>query len=337
MSALRRDLIERRLWPLVALLLVAVVAVPLLLLKHAPANGARAQVPPIVVLPVQPPSRGAAADAPATLRGRLALNPFASGMPKLTANPGVPLRSAATSSTAGTQATLVTPTPAAVTPSAAASSSQSTVATSTPATGSASSQGTSSVASSTTASSNPPPTTQVISQPSARSWTIYAVDLRVGKYKQAPVRRDLARLTLLPSPNQPELMFMGTMAGGRQAVFALGAGVQHSGAGECRPQRRQCSAILLRAGQTELITVPNAGGGQWQLLLQLVNVRSRVTRSQSEALAAYKRQSAAGRCDLDLAKPMTYSQSEGTVSAGAGTSCRRQPAALPFPSAAQSL
>jgi hypothetical protein len=258
-------------------------------------------------------------------------------MPKLTAKPAVALRSPATSSTASTQATLVTPTPAAATPAAAASSAQSTVATSTPATGSASSPSTGSAATSTTASSNPPPSTPVISQPSARSWTIYAVDLRVGKDTQAPVRRDLARLTLLPSPKLPELMFMGTLAGGRQAVFALGAGVQHSGPGECRPQRRQCSAILLRAGQTELITVQDVGGGQWQLLLRLVHVRSRVTQSQSEALAAYKRQSAAGQCDLDLAKPMSYSQSEGTVSAGAGTSCRNQPAAVPFPSAAHSL
>jgi hypothetical protein len=128
-------------------------------------------------------------------------------------------------------------------------------------------------------------------------------------------------------------MFMGVMAGGRQAVFALGAGVRHKGSGDCRPRRQVCSAILLRAGQTEVITVLSADGGQRQLILRLVHVRSSVTRSQSEARAAYARYSAAGQCDLDLAKPMSYTYSNGTLAAAAAGSCRHQPAAVPFPSA----
>jgi hypothetical protein len=128
-------------------------------------------------------------------------------------------------------------------------------------------------------------------------------------------------------------MFMGVMSGGGQAVFALATGVQHEGSGDCRPRRQVCSAILLRAGQTEVITVPTAGGGQRQLILRLVHVRSSVTQSQSTARAAYERYSAAGQCDLDLARPMSYTFSNGTLSAAAAGSCRHQPAAVPFPSA----
>jgi hypothetical protein len=327
MSSLRRDLFERRLWPLVAVLLAAVVAVPLLLLKHAPASNARVLAPPNVVVPGLPAASRAAVKAAPTLPGAVPRNPFASGMPKLTAKPAAAL--ASTSSPAGTQATLVTPSPA-------ASSTQSPATTSTPTTGSGSPQGTSSATTPTTpttTSGAATTTTHVASQASTQTWTIYAADLRYGKNTKATVLSDLARLTLLPSPKQPELMFMGVVAGGKQAVFALAAGVQHKGPGLCRPRRQQCSAILLRAGQTEQITVATPIGGQRRTILRLVRVRSRVTRSRSVALAAYKRQSAAGRCDLYLAEPMSYSQSEGTLSAVTGGSCRHQPAAVPFPSA----
>jgi len=185
-------------------------------------------------------------------------------------------------------------------------------------------------------SSDAPPAHLASSRPSRRSWTIYGVDVRVGADTEAPLRRDLARLTPLPSAKQPELMFMGVMAGGRQAVFVLAAGLQHSGPGVCRPRRQVCSAILLRAGQTERFTISGSDGHQQLLFLDLVHVRSRVTHSRSAALYAYNRHSAAGQCELDLADPMSYSESRGTLSAVSGMSCRHQSAAVPFPFAVTS-
>jgi len=147
----------------------------------------------------------------------------------------------------------------------------------------------------------------------------------------------MPRLALLPSAKQPELMFMGVLAGGQKAVFALAAGVQHQGPGECRPHKQMCSAILLSAGQTERLTFPSAASGQQQqLILRLVGVRSSVTHSPSAALAAYERHSAAGLCDLDLTQPMSYNQSKGTLSGVAGASCKDQREAIPFPFAATS-
>jgi len=128
-------------------------------------------------------------------------------------------------------------------------------------------------------------------------------------------------------------MFVGVMAGGAKAVFALGAGVLHRGQGECRPQRQVCSAIVLSAGQTEQISFPTANGGLKHLILRLVALRNSITHSHATALAAYERRSAAGLCDLALAAPMSYSQSDGTVSGTAGTACKGQPAPIPFPSA----
>jgi hypothetical protein len=159
---------------------------------------------------------------------------------------------------------------------------------------------------------------------------VYAVDVRVGTGSFAPLDSDIARLTPLPSVAEPKAMFMGVMADGNGAVFALGAGVQHSGPGVCRPDPKRCAAIVLRIGQTEQI-IAAAAGGPRQFNLSLVGIASRVTHSSDDALAAFRRHSAAGLCELDLANPVTYSQGAGTVSAVADTACKDQPAAVPFP------
>jgi hypothetical protein len=159
---------------------------------------------------------------------------------------------------------------------------------------------------------------------------VYAVDMRVGTGSFSPLASDVPRLTPLPSVAEPKAMFMGVMAGGKEAVFALGAGVQHSGPGVCRPDRKRCAAIVLSVGQTEQIIAPAAGGPR-QLDISLVRIASHVTHSRDEALAAFQRHSAAGLCELSLADPVTYSQGAGTVSPVNGTTCKDQPAAVPFP------
>lgn len=163
-----------------------------------------------------------------------------------------------------------------------------------------------------------------------QAWTVYGVDLRVGTGSFATLRSGVVRLTPLPSIAQPKAMFMGVMAGGTEAVFALGAGVQHTGAGVCRPDRKRCAAIVLRVGQSEKIVAPVAGGPR-EFTISLVSIARRVTHSRHDALAAFQRYSAAGLCELDLGDPVTYSQRAGTVSAVAATTCKDQPAAVPFP------
>jgi hypothetical protein len=159
---------------------------------------------------------------------------------------------------------------------------------------------------------------------------VYAVDIRVGTGSFAPLTSDVARLTPLPSVVEPKAMFMGVLSGGDGAVFALGAGVQHAGPGVCRPDRLRCAAIVLHVGQTEQL-ITQAAGGPRELDLSLVNIASRVTHSQDDALAAFHRHSAAGLCELDLSDPVSYSQGAGTVSAVTAAACKDQPTAVPFP------
>jgi hypothetical protein len=333
MKSLRRDLLERRLWLVVALFVVAIVAVPFVMHKTASAD--------VTSLPPAPPAVTAGVTDRTSSTARyhalevsIPRDPFASGMPKLSAKPEAKAQasSAASSTVSTTAATTAPASPAMVSPSPAASNSGSGSDSTSSSSGSSSAGSTATVTTTTTVTT---PTTTTSNQwaisAADPSWTIYSLALRFGTSSDAPLRSDLARLTPLPSVAQPAVMFMGVMAGGRQAVFAFGAGVQHAGPGVCRPDRKHCAAIVLQAGQTEQIIVPTANGGHQQLLLGLVSISSRVTHSRAQALAAYDRHSDAGLCELDLADPVTFSQSDGTLSAVATAACRKQPTAVPFP------
>ena len=318
MSSLRRDLFERRLWPVIALLLVAVVAVPLMLRKNARADVAAVPPAPPLAGAVPPASRTILPASVRALRISMPRDPFASGMPKLNTKPESKATTAGSvpaATTTGTSPT--TSTPSMVSPSPT-----------TPSTGSSPTPSTTPTTAATTTTTTTTPGASL--GPTTRSWTVYSVSLRVGTGRFAPLRSDVARLTPLPSVTQPKAMFMGVMADGRHVVFALGAGVQHAGPGVCRPDRARCAAIVLRVGQTEQIIAPAAGGVR-QLNISVVHIASLVTHSRDEALAALQRHSAAGLCELNLGAPVAYSQEAGTVSPVSAAACRHRPRAVPFP------
>jgi hypothetical protein len=156
--------------------------------------------------------------------------------------------------------------------------------------------------------------------------------VRYGKNVSVRLRSNPARLTAFPSAADPEVMFLGIMTGGKQAVFALRAGLGHTGPGLCRPDRSRCSAILLQPGQTENLTIPVAGAAPQHVILRLVRINHRVTHSRKLALAAYERYSAAGLCDLALADPVLYNLGTGTVTGVPKAVCQHQTKSVPFTS-----
>lgn len=345
MTALRRDLIERKLWLLVALLVAAIAAVPLLLTSGGSTTTAHVPLPPPVVPTSTQPASHAKAVPVKDHVSSSARNPFggASTTTSTTASAS-PARPAA-SSTASTATASAPPVASASAPSAsstpAAMVSPTPTSTSTPSNSGASSATHttthSTTSSSESGSSQPVSTTATVSPKilaKVQSWTTYSVWVRAGKDSSAPVREDLARLTPLPSAALPQAMFMGVMAGGNQAVFALREGVGHSGPGICRPGRAQCSVILLKPGQTEKLTVPGNGGKTWQFILRVVHIASRVTHSEKVARTTFERHSAAGLCDLAMADPLGYNMTNGTLLTIASTVCAGQKNRVPFPSAA---
>jgi hypothetical protein len=331
MSSLRRDLLDRKLWIIVAALLASVVAVPVLLLKSASATNVPALPGPPAAntATTETTSQTSTTKQPSTapakvILAKIARDPFAASVPKLSAKPSSSTPASGSSSGASTSSSEIT-----------SSSGSSTVAmvSPTPATGTSTGGGSSSI--SPTAGTTPtstiastPPSTQTANP--VQSWTIYSVSIRFSRDGKAPVHNNIPRLAALPSAGNPQVMFFGVMSGGRQAVFGLSAGVAHLGPGLCRPSRTSCSAIVLAPGDSEEVSWPTATGGVAEAMLQMVKITSTVTHSRAAALKAYKRVSTSGVCDLSLASPVQYDPDTGTVQNFPKDACSGQAASAPF-------
>ena len=331
MSSLRRDLVERKLWMVVATLVVAVVAVPVFLLKGASADTtATVPAPPAATATSSETSTTPSSDSEPVkvVLARIARDPFASGVPKLKPKPSSASSSSSSASkTSTTSSSTTTPSSAGSTEPVSMVSPSPATTTSSPSTSSAASSAAEGAPTSTIASVSP--TSQHV-RPAPQSWTTYSVSVRYGNNRSVPVKNDVARLTPLPGIVAPEAMFMGVMTDGKSAVFALHAGVGHTGPGLCRPDHARCSAIVLKAGQTEHLSILAANGQHQDVILQVVKISSSITHSRTVALSAYHRVSAAGQCELDLANPVSYDPVTGTISSVAKAACQEHPNAVPF-------
>jgi hypothetical protein len=115
----------------------------------------------------------------------------------------------------------------------------------------------------------------------------YRVDLRFGQDGDLERRNDVARLSPLPSAEDPFFVFMGVLADGETALFLVSSDAEATGDGTCKPSPENCERIEMQAGQTEFFDVTTPDGATVQYQLDLVRV-SRV-RSSSPAVAANAR------------------------------------------------
>ena len=276
LQQLRTDLVDRRMWPVVALLVLALVAVPHALNRSpaAPAGAAPVTRSPAARGPGAParPGGDRRVEAAGPMR-----DPFAAG-----AQPEAARRVATTRRPA---ARPTAPSPA---PSPSAGTPQSSPATPEP-----------SVSAPATAARRTPggPPARA-SHGAAPVHRLRRVDLRFGTAIVPPLRRDIVRLTALPSGRTPAVVFLGVTADGRRAVFSLLAGTTVSGDGRCVPRVRACAQLLLAAGQGEVV---QAGGVPYRLAV--LRIRTETTRSAARARAFARRVSPKGSCVLALQQP----------------------------------
>jgi len=165
------------------------------------------------------------------------------------------------------------------------------------------------------------------------------VDLRVGAAGHPVAHRDVARLTPLPSERSPQVMYLGVTAHGREAVFALGAGVEvralsgtRSKGARCEPSRVDCAMVVIPAGRSIGLSYVSATGAVHTLVLRLSRIGSLVTRSASQVNAARHHVSAVGLCDLKLGDPIGFfDPSDANVTIVSTRACRRRKLAVAFP------
>jgi hypothetical protein len=262
-----RDLREKRLWPVAAALLVALIGIPAFLSTTA------ASTPAPSIPPSQAPTNGVAVpvvsvdNAPthSKLTGR-ARDPFAQQTSAASSKPGT----ASTTITSGSGTGSSTTTSTGTTPPTTTTPSTTTT---------------------TTTTSNPTPAPKLPTGLSDRE--SYDVALSItnpsGGVDAIPA---LERLSVLPARNDPLLVELGVLKGGKRVLFAVQPGTVVRGSGQCLPGPIDCEIVSMAPNHTE--TVEGAGATS-VMRFAVVGITAQQHGSSAAATRLRKRESAAGR------------------------------------------
>jgi hypothetical protein len=288
MNAVRnaiRDLVDRRLWPVAVLLVVAVAAVPVLLGSSEDAVTTAANPPQGIANPATAaPDAGqdsevtlvTPAGTPGTRKGRVR-NPFV--------QPARKADEAASGESAGESAGAGTGLPAgdgttSITGGADTSTGTGGAGGARPSPGTTGGGG--SGGSGDTKSDEDP--------------GVYRIDLRFGETSGKPkVLRDVARLAPLPSADNPFFVFLGVLEDGETLVFLLSSDVKAEGDGKCRPSKASCQTIELQAGDTQFFDFAQEDGTVIQFQMDVLEVDRRDAKTATAAAASYARKSQVGQ------------------------------------------
>jgi hypothetical protein len=293
---------DKRLWPVVVALLVAIVAVPLFLSKSSAST-------PVAQLPRVGPAAPPAASLPAVssqtgpVRSRLKghpRSPFAqqsSGKTPTTASAtAVQASTAATGS--GSSGTGAATTPTTSNPATSTPTSTTPATTPTPIT--------------PTAKPKPAPTALTATQS-------YRVVLAITNSSGGLNTIDpLERLSALPSDQQPLMVELGVLKGGKRVLFLVQRGTVLSGPGRCTPGPIDCEILSLAVDQTEALSMQSATGVVAVALFAVTAIKADEHPSDAAADKARRTESAAGRALLNTSalsalSLFRYDPSLGTV------------------------
>ncbi|HEV2770439.1 MAG TPA: hypothetical protein VGV40_09680 [Solirubrobacteraceae bacterium] len=284
MNALRsiaRDLIDKRLWPVAALLTVGIVAALGLALTagggdDAPTAAATGAVPGRAGSAVTMAEESQLGD-----RGRLSgegTDPFRRSAPQSPDSAVVPLPGG-TPLPAGPADGLPDGLPDGM-PSAGAPSPQEG--------GSTGSAGTAGAG--RTAGSPEPPVRR-----RGPVYTFYEVDVRMALAgRRASLRGDVPRLTPLPSSRNPLVLFFGVFNEGASAGFLVKDGVRVRGSNCNDEPAGECSLLRLKRGRSARVSVEGR-----TYVLTVVAIRRVTTRDEATARRAFERRSRVGECLLN--------------------------------------
>jgi len=138
-------------------------------------------------------------------------------------------------------------------------------------------------------------------------YELYSLTVRFGSSEDSSLsKRNLPRLTALPSAEDPVLVYLGLEGDGKTAVFLVDAAVEPQGDGTCKPDPAVCETIHMRVGDTEFFDVKDETGNVTaQYQLDLLDIKRSTTASAAKASAARAKASKAGRRVLRTRKGAT--------------------------------
>jgi hypothetical protein len=276
-----KELVDRKLWPIALVLIVALVAVPLLLTKQAPTD--------IVTPPTGPLPYSSGTTLPAI---SIQASPTNSKLAGGGRNPFTPQHEAKTTTTTVAAAT-TTPSTGTTTPSTGGGTSPST--------------GSGAGASTTPATTPATPTTPTPTTPAATvpvkpaptgltSTQSYHVSLALTTADGGVTTIDpLERLSILPSKQEPMLVELGVLQGGHSVLFVVEPGTVVSGAGTCTPGPIDCEILSLTPGQQAGISKQTTTGSTPVALFSVNSITADNHPSAAAANVARANASSVGR------------------------------------------
>lgn len=103
-----------------------------------------------------------------------------------------------------------------------------------------------------------------------KTYDLYSLKVRFGPTTGDLVTREVKRLTGLPGGTNPAALYLGLLEDHKSAVFIIDAGVKVLGDGHCDPSPEDCQTLTMKKGETEFLT---RGDKQWELDLVDINVK----------------------------------------------------------------
>lgn len=236
------DLREKRLWPVAAVLLLGLVAVPVVLSK--PAEDASPEPSPAAAQRTAPDPE----DLRELASVELAESTSGQGSPLDTFDPANPFRPPASVTRRAKEEEL----------GGAGSSADVSVEESVTPSGSGSG----------TPSGSGPTTTAPGDGGSGEGQTTttqyrYVIDVTFSANGRTRRIKTLERLDMLPSEDKPLLLFLGVEANGSNAVLLVDSTLTAAGEGSCRPSNKECAFLHIGAGSEHEFT--NEAGDSYTL------------------------------------------------------------------------
>ena len=272
LNSIINDLRTRRLWPFALVLVLALVAVPVLLAKSSA---------PVPVPNVPPPAASNQPTLPivSAETGVTRTHPSGTSRDPFAGGASTSASSTTTSTSKATSASSAT--------SSTSSKSSTSGATSTTTT------------TTTTTTPIPPPPAGALAPGTLGASQTYEVALAISEPSGMLQTVDpVERLSILPSKQQPLLVELGVLKGGRRVLFAREPGASVSGAGACTPGPIDCQILSLAPGQDETLSQQTSSGTNEVAVFAITAIRAHEQPSAGAAFMARRHASPAGRALL---------------------------------------
>jgi hypothetical protein len=117
----------------------------------------------------------------------------------------------------------------------------------------------------------------------------------------------LERLSVLPSNQQPLLVELGVLKGGKRVVFAVQPGTVVTGGAACTPGPIDCEILTVAQDQTVTLSTQSKAGPVYVAKFAIIGITAQDNGSAAAANRARRKESAAGRKLLDSSNSSSLS------------------------------